>query len=54
VKSYFYALVSKDTVEEEFSHKRQLFLLEQATSTPSSIIRTSTAKDAPTISAKKV
>lgn len=29
VKSYFYALVSKDTVEEEFSHKRQLFLLEQ-------------------------
>lgn len=28
-KSYFYAIVSKDTVEEEFSRKRQMFLLEQ-------------------------
>ncbi len=28
-RSYFYALVSKDTVEEEFSRKRQMFLLEQ-------------------------
>ena len=28
-KCYFYALVSKDTLEEDFSHKRQLFLLEQ-------------------------
>jgi len=27
--SHFYALVSKDTVEEEFSRKRQMFLLEQ-------------------------
>ena len=28
-RSYFYALVSKDTVEEDFSRKRQMFLLEQ-------------------------
>jgi DNA excision repair protein ERCC-3 len=28
-RAYFYALVSKDTVEEDFSRKRQLFLLEQ-------------------------
>ncbi|NPU99775.1 MAG: DEAD/DEAH box helicase family protein [Brevinematales bacterium] len=28
-KSYFYALVSKDTLEEDFSRKRQMFLLEQ-------------------------
>lgn len=28
-KSYFYTLVSKDTIEEEFAKKRQLFLLEQ-------------------------
>lgn len=28
-KSYFYSLVSKDTIEEEFAKKRQLFLLEQ-------------------------
>ncbi|OHD55625.1 MAG: helicase [Spirochaetes bacterium GWF1_51_8] len=28
-KSYFYALVSKDTIEEDFSRKRQMFLLEQ-------------------------
>ncbi len=28
-KSYFYTLVSKDTIEEQFAKKRQLFLLEQ-------------------------
>ncbi len=28
-KSYFYALVTKDSVEEDFSTKRQLFLIEQ-------------------------
>ncbi len=28
-KSYFYTLVSKDTIEEEFAKKRQMFLLEQ-------------------------
>jgi DNA excision repair protein ERCC-3 len=28
-KSYFYTLVSKDTIEEEFARKRQMFLLEQ-------------------------
>ncbi len=28
-KSYFYTLVSKDTLEEEFAKKRQMFLLEQ-------------------------
>jgi DNA excision repair protein ERCC-3 len=28
-KSYFYTLVSKDTLEEEFARKRQMFLVEQ-------------------------
>jgi len=28
-KSYFYTLVSRDTIEEEFARKRQMFLLEQ-------------------------
>ena len=28
-KSYFYTLVSKDTIEEEFARKRQIFLIEQ-------------------------
>jgi DNA excision repair protein ERCC-3 len=28
-KSYFYTLVTRDTIEEEFARKRQMFLLEQ-------------------------
>ena len=28
-KSYFYSLVTRDTIEEEFAKKRQMFLLEQ-------------------------
>ena len=28
-KSYFFTLVSKDTIEEEFARKRQMFLIEQ-------------------------